>query len=86
MYYVYLLRSEKDPRKRYVGSTENLKLRLQQHNAGESLHTAKFRPWKLHAYFAFEDKTLAVQFEQYLKSGSGRAFARRHFRPVEGGA
>lgn len=66
MHYVYLLQSEADPRQRYVGSTDDLKLRLQQHNAGESPHTAKFRPWKLHAYFAFEEKNLAADFEQYL--------------------
>lgn len=79
MHYVYLLQSETDPRQRYVGSTDDLKLRLQQHNAGESPYTAKFKPWTLHAYFAFEDKTLAADFEHYLKSGSGREFARRHF-------
>ena len=79
MHYVYLLRSDSHPDQRYVGSTNDLKLRLQQHNAGESTHTSKFRRWILHAYFAFEDENLALHFEQYLKSGSGREFARRHF-------
>ncbi|MFN2477431.1 MAG: GIY-YIG nuclease family protein [Chthoniobacterales bacterium] len=79
MHYVYLLQSEVDARQRYVGSTKDLKLRLKQHNAGESPHTAKSKPWKLHAYFGFVDERLAAEFEQYLKSGSGREFARRHF-------
>ena len=79
MHYVYLLRSESHPEQRYVGLTNDLKSRLQQHNAGESPHTSKFAPWFLHAYFAFEDKERAAAFEQYLKSGSAREFARRHF-------
>jgi hypothetical protein len=36
-------------------------------------------PWKLECYFAFGCETLARDFEKYLKSGSGRAFAKRHF-------
>ena len=79
MHYVYLLRSESHPDQRYVGLTNDLRSRLQQHNSGKSPHTAKFTPWILHAYFAFEDQRLASEFEQYLKTGSGREFARRHF-------
>src|SRR5271165_2889966 len=44
-----------------------------------SSHAAKFRPWKLKLYIAFESKESALAFEQYLKSGSGRAFCKRHF-------
>ena len=33
---------------------------------------------KLHCYFAFEDKYTAYNFEKYLKSGSGRAFLKKH--------
>ena len=79
MHYVYLLRSQSHPEQRYVGLAKDLKLRLRQHNAGESPHTSKFTPWVLHAYFAFHDEPAAAAFEQYLKSGSGREFARRHF-------
>lgn len=80
MYYVYLLRSQPQPKEWYVGYTSDLKTRVAQHNSGESLHTAKFRPWTLVAYFAFADEVIAQRFEKYLKSGSGREFARRHFR------
>jgi len=45
-----------------------------------STHTAKFRPWKLVVFVGFVDGGDARKFEKYLKSGSGREFARRHFR------
>ena len=80
MHYVYLLRSEMRPAEVYVGSTEDLRKRLAQHNSGKSIHSNKFKPWALEAYVAFRDKELADNFERYLKSGSGRAFARRHLQ------
>lgn len=79
MYYVYLLRSKSDPKQQYIGCTNNLKLRITQHNRGDSPHTSKSIPWHLAAYFAFPERKTAVAFELYLKSGSGRAFAKRHF-------
>jgi putative endonuclease len=57
--------------------TDDLKQRLREHNAGESSHTSKSRPWKLTAYIAFSDRAKAEAFERYLKSGSGHAFARK---------
>ena len=75
MHYVYLIESANDLNQRYVGSTSNLNARLKAHNAGQSPHTAKFKPWKLISYHAFETKEKAEAFELYLKSGSGRAFA-----------
>ena len=60
-------------------STADLKARLAKHNAGEVPHTSKFKPWKVEAYFAFETKEKATAFEAYLKTGSGHAFAKRHF-------
>ena len=77
--YVYLLQSEAVPNQRYVGSTDNLKKRVAEHNAGASPHTSHWRPWKLVVAIHFEDKEKALAFEQYLKKGSGHAFARRHF-------
>ena len=78
MYYVYLIQSESDPSQRYVGYTTNVAERILKHNEGGSPHTSKFRPWRLIAYFAFEDQKVAVAFEKYLKSGSGKAFANKH--------
>jgi putative endonuclease len=40
-----------------------------------SLHTEKDRPWSLETYLAFSDKHQALEFERYLKSHSGQAFA-----------
>ena len=77
MFYVYLLTSEGAPGQRYVGFTEDLDARFKSHNEGASVHTAKYRPWRLVAYCAFEDEAKARQFEFYLKSGSGRAFANK---------
>ncbi len=79
MHYVYVLESDVDPARFYVGLTTDLERRLQEHNAGKSIHTNKYRPWKLSVCIAFSDRTKALQFERYLKSGSGRAFAKKHF-------
>jgi predicted GIY-YIG superfamily endonuclease len=79
MFYVYLIQSESHPDRRYIGCTRNLKDRLQRHNAGRSSHTAQYTPWKLVTYHAFSDKLKAQEFERYLKSGSGQAFARKRF-------
>ena len=79
MFYTYILRSLSNPEQRYIGSTSDLRSRLAKHNKGDVPHTAKFRPWKVEAYFAFETKEKAAAFEQYLKSGSGHSFAKRHF-------
>jgi predicted GIY-YIG superfamily endonuclease len=77
--YVYLLASESNPARHYVGLTDDLKDRLRRHNAGEIAHTAMHRPWKMQVAVAFDDRTKASEFETYLKSHSGRAFAKRHF-------
>jgi predicted GIY-YIG superfamily endonuclease len=77
--FVYILRSVIDPERHYVGSTSNVATRLGFHNAGLSPHTAKYRPWELVVALEFATDQKALQFEKYLKSGSGRAFAKRHF-------
>ncbi len=79
MYYVYLLRSIKNPEKTYVGYTINLKERLKKHNEGGSVYTSDDRPWDLIMYLAFKDKEKAIAFERYLKFQSGRAFAKKRF-------
>jgi predicted GIY-YIG superfamily endonuclease len=78
-HYVYVLVSQRDPTVHYTGLTDDLRTRLAKHNAGGCPHTAKFRPWHLETAVAFHDRAKAAAFEAYLKSGSGREFARRHF-------
>ena len=75
MFYVYLLQSDRWPEQRYVGFSTDLKARLAVHNAGGSPHTSKFRPWHLKGDLAFREKQRALDFEHYLKSHSGKAFA-----------
>lgn len=75
MHYVYLILSESTPGKRYIGFSDDLRQRITDHNAGENVSTAPFRPWKLQTYLAFSSKAQALTFERYLKSGSGHAFA-----------
>ena len=77
--YVYRLRSKADPNRSYVGLTDDLTMRLKKHNAGGSPHTAKWRPWELEVAISFASREKAAAFEKYLKTGSGREFARRHF-------
>jgi putative endonuclease len=78
MYYAYILRSENFPDQSYVGSTGDLRKRLAEHNAGKSIHSNKFKPCNLVAYVALRERHLVEEMENYLKSGSGRAFANRH--------
>lgn len=77
MFYVYLLQSESNTSQRYIGYTTDLKQRMSEHNSGKSTHKAKFAPWELLWYCAFPDKYKALEFEKYLKSHSGRAFAKK---------
>jgi putative endonuclease len=78
-FYVYVLVSEIDPKRRYTGRTCDLQERLHKHNRGECSHTSKYTPWKIETAVAFRSEAKARRFERYLKTGSGREFARRHF-------
>jgi putative endonuclease len=75
LHYVYILQSKADERRFYTGLTDDLRKRLESHNAGRVPHTAKWKPWRLKTYIAFHDRSRASEFERYLKSASGRAFA-----------
>ena len=76
MKYVYIL-EDRDSEHFYVGITDDLRVRLTKHNAGEVTHTSKYKPWRLKTYVAFSDEKQAFEFEKYLKSASGRAFAKK---------
>jgi putative endonuclease len=79
--FVYVLRNEDAPPRFYVRLTSDVSGRVAAHNAGHCPHTAAHRPWQLHVVIGFADEPTAIRFERYLKSGSGRAFAKRHFEP-----
>ncbi len=77
MYYVYILKCKNN--KPYTGCTDNLKDRMERHNNGHVPATKQLLPVALISYFAFSNKYIAFNFEKYLKSGSGRAFMKKHF-------
>ena len=77
---VYVLRSVCNPARYYTGVTSDVNARLAAHNAGRCPHTADGRPWQVDVVVQFTVERRALAFEHYLKSGSGGAFAKRHFR------
>ena len=80
MHNVYILQSIAYPDQYYTGLCKDVPARLEAHNAGQSPHTAKFKPWRLISSHWFESTDTAAAFERYLKSGSGRAFAMKRLR------
>lgn len=78
--FVYILKSLAHPDEYYVGVTSDPQARLHAHNAGLSPHTSTRRPWRFLVCIEFDEQEPALTFERYLKTGSGREFARRHFR------
>lgn len=77
MKFVYILRSLSSEEHFYVGLTADLDVRLKRHNAGGVAHTSKFGPWEIKTSIGFADEVQAVAFERYLKTASGRAFAKK---------
>jgi predicted GIY-YIG superfamily endonuclease len=78
--FVYIIKSIATPEEYYVGITSDVGLRLQAHNEGLSRYTCRHRPWRTLVVIEFDEEEPAVSFERYLKTGSGREFARRHCR------
>jgi putative endonuclease len=78
MFYTYVLRSLKNNRK-YIGSTNNLERRLQEHNNGQSKYTSLTRPFELIHSENFYTRKEAIKRELYLKSGQGRTWLKENF-------
>ena len=76
MWYVYILKCRDGF---YHGCTDDLKERFSRHIKGYVPATKNRLPVELNLYLAFPDKYRAFAFEKYLKSGSGRAFLKKHF-------
>lgn len=76
MYYVYILKCRDG--KLYNGCTQDIDERFARHQNGFVSATSGRLPVELITYTVFEDKYKAFEFEKYLKSGSGRAFAKKH--------
>ena len=82
--FVYILKSVHSPDRYYTGVTADPQARLAAHNSSSSPHTARHRPWRWLVLIEFDEEAPALEFERYLKTGSGREFARRHFRQTSG--
>jgi len=78
MYYVYILQSLKD-KNLYIGYSDNINRRVEEHNKGKVESTKNRRPLKLISYSGFTERNKATDFEKYLKTGSGKAFLNKHF-------
>jgi len=76
MWYVYILRSIVD-KNLYIGSTNNILRRLTEHNSGKVDSTKNRIPFNLEVYIAVKDQAKAIELEQYLKTGSGRALLQK---------
>ena len=74
--YVYILESQSHPNNFYVGLTHDLATRLRSHNLRENAHTAPMAPWTIKAAIALCDRQRAAALERYLKSHTGRRFAK----------
>jgi putative endonuclease len=72
MHYVYILQLSNNTY--YVGRTKDIESRLKNHLKGEVISTSRFESKKLIWYGAFDNKRKALEFEKYLKTGSGKAF------------
>ena len=79
MYYVYSLKCKNGF---YIGYTDNIEERLERHSKGHVPATKDRLPINLEFYLAIPDKYKAFKFEKYLKSGSGRAFIKKHLTQV----
>lgn len=78
---VYIIRSDIDPSRHYTGITNDVQGRLDWHNSDLCGYTVHNRPWSLGVSIEFPTENAARRFEKYLKSGSRRAFTKRHFGP-----
>jgi putative endonuclease len=78
--FVYVIKNGEQPPRYYTGLTSNVAARLAAHNQENGHWSARHRPWHLDVVIEFADEMRAARLEQYLKSGSGCAFAKRHLR------
>ena len=73
---IYVLISSKIPRT-YVGYTNNLEKRVEEHNKGKVQATKYFQPWKILYKEITPSEKEAKQRERYWKSGAGRRNLKR---------
>lgn len=80
MFYVYVLKSSQDD-ELYIGSTNDLKRRLKEHQNGESFSTKLRRPFELIYYEAYKKEKDARTREHALKfRGNARRFLKERLK------
>ncbi len=79
--YVYVLRSLKDDRF-YVGMSQNVEKRLNEHNYGKTKSTKGYRPWEIVLIEEYLDRVTARKREKYLKSGYGKQWLKNKYKQV----
>jgi putative endonuclease len=79
MYFTYALRSFQKPYI-YVGISDDLNRRLNQHNKGYTKSTKPYRPFFLFYYESFENRMQARSKEKYFKTASGKRFLKHKLR------
>jgi putative endonuclease len=81
MYYVYILKLNNELS--YVGSTPNLKKRLEEHKRGESKYTSKFLPFKVVVYICFTDRLTALRFSEIPQDRLWKSFQKEEVRNIK---
>jgi predicted GIY-YIG superfamily endonuclease len=76
MWYVYFLKSLSHDFL-YIGSTNYLRRRLEEHNNGLSVSTKHYVPFEIEAYIAIKTESKARELEKYFKTGSGKAILKK---------
>ena len=72
-YFVYILRSIREG-SFYIGYTNNLDRRCEEHNLGKSRYTAKKKPWEIFYFEIYGSKTEALKREIFLKKQKNTSF------------
>ncbi|MDX1699120.1 MAG: GIY-YIG nuclease family protein [Melioribacteraceae bacterium] len=80
MYKVYVIYSSNFERY-YVGITEDIEVRLKQHNSGKTKSTKAYVPWEVVLTEDYETRLAARNREKYLKSAAGRRWRKINVRP-----
>jgi len=76
MHYTYILKSL-IRKKTYVGYTDNITKRFNDHNKGKSIYTKRYKPWKIIHLEKFINEEEAIKKEKYFKSAAGRRWMKK---------
>ncbi len=71
MYFVYIIRSERDGTY-YTGMTEDVRKRFREHNRGLTKSSRSHKPWKIIYVEECVTRAQARKREKYWKSGAER--------------